>query len=163
MADNTQDFSPVQGAGASDDTQPSMQLLAQYVKDLSFENPGIGENVQRPQIDLGVDVQVRRAPDRPQFEVVLKMRVTAAQETKTLFLLELAYAGVFVLNNILEPDMQPILLIECPRLLFPFARRIVADVVRDGNLPPLMLDPIDFSMLYRAKLEETQNGQAPAN
>lgn len=156
MADNSQDFSPAQGAGASLDTQPSMQLMAQYVKDLSFENPGVGENVQRPQIDLGVDVQVRRAPDRPQFEVVLKMRVTAKQNDKTLFLLELAYAGIFLLNNIPEQEMQPILLIECPRLLFPFARRIVSDVVRDGNLPPLMLDPIDFSALYRAKLEEAQ-------
>lgn len=146
---------------------PSLQVLAQYVKDLSFENPGIGMAVQQPRIDLNVDLQARRG-DNGQFEVVLKLRVTAQQDTTTLFLLELAYAGAFLLRGVPEDSIQPVLLIECPRLLFPFARRIVADIVRDGGMPPLMIEPIDFAALYRSKMAEGGIGAqgvtpAPAN
>jgi preprotein translocase subunit SecB len=149
---------PAPGAG---DGGPALQVLAQYVKDLSFENPGIGQAVQQPRIDLNVDLQARRA-DGGQFEVILKLRVTAAQETNTLFLLELAYAGAFMLRGVPEESIQPVLLIECPRLLFPFARRIVADIVRDGGMPPLMIEPIDFAALYRSKmLEASPKAQAP--
>jgi preprotein translocase subunit SecB len=132
------------------------------VKDLSFENPGMGLNVQRPQIDFNVDLQAKRIQENGPFEVLLKLRVTAVQEERTLFLLEIAYGGLFILNNVPEEAMQPILLIECPRLLFPFARRIVADLVSDGGLPPLMIEPIDFANLYRAKMAEAaQANQAP--
>jgi len=149
---------PAPGPG---DGGPALQVLAQYVKDLSFENPGIGQAVQQPRIDLNVDLQARRA-DGGQFEVILKLRVTAAQETNTLFLLELAYAGAFMLRGVPEESIQPVLLIECPRLLFPFARRIVADIVRDGGMPPLMIEPIDFAALYRSKmLEASPKAQAP--
>jgi preprotein translocase subunit SecB len=133
--------------------QPSLQVLAQYVKDLSFENPGIGMAVNQPRIDLNVDLQARRG-DQGQYEVILKLRVTAQQESTTLFLLELAYAGAFMLRGVPEESIQPVLLIECPRLLFPFARRIVADIVRDGGMPPLMIEPIDFAALFRAKAME---------
>jgi preprotein translocase subunit SecB len=153
------------GAGAAaasgapgPDAGPSLQVLAQYVRDLSFENPGIGQPVQQPRIDLNVDLQARRA-EGGQYEVTLKLRVNAAQDTRTLFLLELAYAGAFILRGVPEESIQPVLLIECPRILFPFARRIVADVVRDGGMPPLMIEPIDFAALYRAKMLE---GGAPA-
>jgi preprotein translocase subunit SecB len=155
MAENT-----LGGAAANPQpgqaVEPTLQLIGQYVKDLSFENPGIGMQVQRPQIDLSVDLQARRANDNNQYEVMLKLRVNANDEQRPMFLLELAYGGMFVLSNVPEDSVQPILLIECPRLLFPFARRIVADVVRDGGLPPLMIEPIDFVALYRSKMAEAQ-------
>ena len=132
----------------------SMQLAGQYIKDLSFENPGIGQMVQNPQIDLNVDLQGRRINDQGQYEIVMKLRITATQDKKTIFLLELTYGGMFILHNVPDDSLQPILLIECPRLLFPFVRRIVADVVRDGGLPALMIDPIDFVALYRNKMNE---------
>ncbi len=140
--------------------EPSLQLVGQYVKDLSFENPGLGNQVQRPQIDLAVDLQARRNGDSNQYEVMLKLRVNATDEQRPMFLLELAYGGMFALNNVPEDSIQPILLIECPRLLFPFARRIVADVVRDGGLPPLMIEPIDFVTLYRNKVAEATGQRA---
>jgi preprotein translocase subunit SecB len=85
------------------------------------------------------------------------MRVTAQQEEKTIFLLEIAYGGIFVLDKVPEEMLQPFLLIECPRLLFPYMRRIVSDIVSDGGLPPLMIEPIDFAALYRTKMMEAQN------
>jgi preprotein translocase subunit SecB len=146
--------------GAPGQEGPALQVLAQYVRDLSFENPGVGQSVQQPRIDLNVDLQARRG-DGGHYEVTLKLRVNAMQETKTLFLLELSYAGAFMLRGVPEESVQPVLLIECPRLLFPFARRIVADVVRDGGMPPLMIEPIDFAALYRSKMMEANAG-APA-
>jgi len=134
--------------------QPSMQLVTQYVKDLSFENPGLGQIVPNPRIDLAVDLQARRVNDQGQYEVLLKMRANATNEDKPIFIVELAYGGMFVLKNVPDESLQPILLIEAPRLLFPFARRILADVVRDGGLPPLMIEPIDFVGLYRKKMGE---------
>ena len=155
MAENTTG-GPAANPQAGQAVEPTLQLIGQYIKDLSFENPGLGMQVQRPQIDLSVDLQARRANENNQFEVMLKLRVTASDEQRPMFLLELAYGGMFVLTNVPEDSIQPILLIECPRLLFPFARRIVADVVRDGGLPPLMIEPIDFVALYRSKMAEAQ-------
>jgi preprotein translocase subunit SecB len=131
---------------------PNLQVVGQYIKDLSFENPGAPAGLtQRPQIEFGIDVQAKRR-DEMHFEVELKLRVHAKSEERQLFLLELAYAGLFRLSNIPEEAMQPILLIQAPHMLFPFARRIVADVVRDGGMPPLMIEPIDFVALYQAKM-----------
>jgi len=148
------------GSGAQSDAgqqqMPTIQVAAQYIKDLSFENPSMGVNIQRPQIDFTVDLQARRMQENGPYEVVIKMRVTAQQEEKTLFLLEIAYGGIFVLDKVPEEVLQPYLLIECPRLLFPFMRRIVSDIVSDGGLPPLMIEPIDFAALYRNKMMEAQ-------
>ena len=128
-----------------------MQILGQYVKDLSFENPGAPMSLQlRPAIDLGIDLQARRL-DQDRFEVELKLRVSAKAEDKALFLLELLYGGLFVVQNVPEQFLQQMLLIEAPHLLFPFARRVVADTIRDGGMPPLMIEPIDFAALYRAR------------
>jgi preprotein translocase subunit SecB len=132
---------------------PVIQIISQYVKDLSFENPSMGVNVRQPQIDFTVDLQARRVSETGPFEVLLKLRVNAVQEEKTLFLLEIAYGGLFVLDKIPEEALQPVLLIECPRLMFPFVRRIIADLVSDGGLPPLMIEPIDFAQLYRSKMQ----------
>jgi preprotein translocase subunit SecB len=139
---------------------PNLQVVAQYIKDLSFENPGATSNLNdRPQIELGVDLNAARMPEADFFEVELKIRVDAKGDSKPLFLLEVAYAGVFKLTNI--PDtatQQAILLIQAPHMLFPFVRRIVSDVVRDGGMPPLMIEPIDFMALYQARVAQAQGG-----
>ena len=144
---------PVPGEGTA--PAPNFQAVGQYIKDLSFENPGAPAGLtERPQIEFGIDVQARRGDDE-HFEVELKVRVDAKHEARPLFLLEVAYAGIMRLQNI--PDaatQQAILLIQAPHLLFPFVRRIVADVVRDGGMPPLMIEPIDFVALYQARLAQ---------
>jgi preprotein translocase subunit SecB len=148
---------PNGGAAAPTGEQPGppvIQIISQYVKDLSFENPSMGVNIRQPQIDFTVDLQARRVSETGPFEVLLKLRVNALQEEKTLFLLEIAYGGLFVLDKIPEDALQPILLIEAPRLMFPFVRRIIADLVSDGGLPPLMIEPIDFAQLYRSKMQD---------
>jgi len=134
---------------------PVIQIISQYVKDLSFENPSMGVNIRQPQIDFTVDLQARRVSENGPFEVLLKLRVNAVQEEKTIFLLEIAYGSLFVLDKIPQEALQPILLIECPRLMFPYVRRIISDLVSDGGLPPLMIEPIDFAQLYRSKMQES--------
>jgi preprotein translocase subunit SecB len=144
---------------------PQLQVNMQYIKDLSFEIPGAPQSFiemqgQNPEIPIHVDVNVANVGTNA-YEVVLHLKVEALLEGKALFILELAYAGVFTLN-LPEEQIHPVLLIECPRLLFPFARNIVADMTRDGGLPPLLLQPLDFVQLYRARVEEmnAQQGQA---
>jgi preprotein translocase subunit SecB len=141
---------------------PNLQVVGQYIKDLSFENPGATANLtERPQIELGVDLYASRLAEKDMFEVELKIRVDAKNEGRPLFLLEVAYAGLFRLTNV--PDVgtqQMILLIQAPHMLFPFLRRIVADVVRDGGMPPLMIEPIDFLALYQARVAQGA-GQPP--
>jgi preprotein translocase subunit SecB len=142
---------------------PSLQIISQYIKDLSFENPSMGVNVQRPQIEFTVDLQARRLQENGPYEVVLKMRVNAKQDDKAVFLLEIAYGGLFILERVPEEVLQPMLLIECPRLMFPFVRRVISDLISDGGLPPLMIEPIDFAALYRSRMLDAQRQQqAPA-
>ena len=147
-----------QGAGTAQETRPQLGIRSQYVKDLSFENPSAPERQaeaeRAPEISINVQVEARRLNETA-FEVVLQITGNARHEGKPVFLVELTYAGVFTLIGIPDEALQPALLVECPRLLFPFARRIVADVTRDGGFPPLLLAPIDFLALYR-------NGQAQA-
>jgi len=139
---------------------PQFAIVAQYIKDLSFENPGAPNALtQRPQIELGIDMQARRG-DAEHFEVEMKLRVNATSEGRAMFLIELAYAGLFRLVNIPEEAVQQILMIQAPHMLFPFARRIIADVARDGGMPPLMIEPIDFVALYQARLAQ-QGAQQP--
>jgi len=151
-------------AGAPEGTQGArLQVVGQYVKDLSFENPGAGlsDIKSRPQIDLGVDLQAGRV-EGDRFEVELKLRVSAKADERAIFLLELIYCGVFMVENVPEEVLQQVLLIEGPHLLFPFARRVVADVIRDGGMPPLMIEPIDFSALYQAKAAEAAGQRVTA-
>jgi preprotein translocase subunit SecB len=146
--------------GSGEGPAVRVQILAQYVKDLSFENPGAPMNpAVRPAIDLGVDLQARRI-EGDTYEVDIRLRVSAKNEEKTLFLMELSYAGLLLIQNIPEDVLQQVLLIDAPHLLFPFARRVVADTIRDGGMPPLMIEPIDFMALYRAKMVQHQ-GAAP--
>ena len=140
-----------------------IQILGQYVKDFSFENPGaplMSPNA-RPQIDLGVDLQARPL-DQGRFELELKLRVSAQSEGKSMFLLELAYAGLILVQSAPPEILQQVLYIDVAHLIFPFARRIVADAIRDGGMPPLMIEPIDFAALYRARSAENQARPVPA-
>jgi preprotein translocase subunit SecB len=150
-------------AGQGGQAGPRLSILTQYVKDLSFENPrapmGLQPGQPRPEIQIQVDVQARQVGEE-QFEVSLELNAEAKSGENTVFLMELTYGGVFALANIPADSLQPLLLIECPRLLFPFVRRIVADVTRDGSFPPLMIDPIDFVALYRRRMQAAQEGGA---
>jgi preprotein translocase subunit SecB len=146
----------------ADEPLPQVAILTQYVKDLSFENPNAPASLQsqeQPRIDVNVSVNAKRAADNV-FEVELKINAKAVAGNDTAFVIDLLYAGLFGLQNVPEEALQPFLLIEAPRIIFPFARRIVADSVRDGGFPPLMLDPIDFASLYMAQAQGQQVGNA---
>jgi len=155
---------PQSGMSNGDGAPPQevrVQILGQYIKDLSFENPGAPANpAARPQIELGVDLQARRL-DADRFEVELKLRVTAKTDERALFLLELVYVGLFAIQNAPQEVLEHFLLIEAPHMIFPFARRVVADVIRDGGMPPLLIEPIDFAALYQAKQAQAQAQQQP--
>ena len=150
------------GAGALDQAAepPGIRILAQFVRDFSFENPRAPEALRagaaQPQIDLGVEMNARSRDDGL-FEVDLKLSARAARDDGPLFVVELLYGGVFQIGGVPAEEMEPVLLIECPRYLFPFARRIIADVTAEGGYPPFLLDPIDFAGVYAArKAEESQ-------
>ena len=164
MADETGTSPPTPaaaGAGnaqGAQETRPQLGIQTQYVKDLSFENPSALERPpeaeRSPQITVNVQVEARRLNEQT-FEVVLQITAQASHEEKPVFLVELSYAGVFNFIGIPDNAMEPALLIECPRLLFPFARRIVADVTRDGGFPGrCLLAPIDFLALYRNRQQQ---------
>jgi preprotein translocase subunit SecB len=146
------------GDNGADANAPRIQIVGQYIKDLSFENPGAPSGMtSRPNIELGVDLQARRM-EGALFEVELKLRVNAKMpDEKPVFLLELVYCGLLQITNVPDDVLQQILLIEGPHLLFPYARRIISDVVRDGGMPPLMVEPIDFAGLYRNKQAQMQH------
>lgn len=147
-----------------------MIVTGQYVKDLSFENPGAPasfsqtDGTSSPSVGVSVDVSVQNVKDRT-FEVVLHLRAEADRDDNKLFIAEIQYGGIFTLGDA-KPEMQQLLLfIEAPRLLFPFARAIISDSVRDGGFPPLMVQPVDFAALHRqrvTKLHEQQQAQAAA-
>lgn len=140
---------------------PQISVLGQFVKDMSFENPGVSAQLgqSKPQIQVGIDVQVRPL-GTDQFEVSLRAMIDAKAGDATVYVVELVYAGIFQLRNLPAEAQQPFLLIEAPRMLFPFARRIIADATRDGGYQPLMLDPIDFAALYRTQMERQRAAQA---
>lgn len=148
------------GAANGADTAPQIGLIAQYVKDLSFENPSAPAVYQwqvQPRIDVAFNIGSTPVADDVH-EVAMKVEVRAIGEgEQTAFAVELVYAGLFGIRNVPADQMQGFLYAEAPRLLFPFARRIVADAVRDGNFPPLMLDPIDFAAMYLAQQEQAQS------
>ena len=141
-------------------TGPSLRVLNQYIKDLSFENPGVRVNEQ-PNVDRGIDVQA--IPQNQQegvYEVILKLNARAGTQEHALFLVELQYAGLFQVRGASQSDTEAMLLIECPRLLFPFARRIVADLTQEGGFPALRIDPVDFTALYRQQRQQGMAAQA---
>ena len=145
------------GNGAqTEDLAPAINALAQYAKDLSFENPNAPRSLQPqeggPQINIQVNVNAQQIAEAD-FEVELTLEGDAKIKNEVLFAFELKYAGIFRMRNIPQDQIHPAVMIECPRLLFPFARQIVAEAVRNGGFPPLYIDPIDFVGLYRQKME----------
>lgn len=149
---------PVPGAD-----QPRLNVVSQYVKDLSFENPEgprpIANTAQNSRINVGINVQARRV-SQTDMEVSIKFEASAKDGDRTIFATELVYAGVFRFMNIPEAQIEPLAMTECPRLLFPFARQILADATRNGGFPPLLLDPVDFAAMYRERLKRGSQGDA---
>ena len=143
---------------ADDIAPPKMNILAQYVRDLSFENILAQKGVDgelNPEIQVNVNIDAKKRTTENQFDVIVKLRVDSKSKNtnNVLFVLELDYGGVFQIENIPDDQLHPYLLIECPRMLFPFLRRIVSDITRDGGFPPLNLENIDFLKLYRQEIE----------
>jgi preprotein translocase subunit SecB len=149
---------------AQQPAQPGMKILAQYIRDMSFENilsqKGASGEVE-PDVQIQVNIDAKKRTVENQFEIVIKLKVTSVNKgtTENLFLLEVEYAGLFLVTGVPDEQLHPFLLIECPRMLFPFLRRIVSDVTRDGGFPPLNLETIDFLQLYRQELERRQAEQ----
>ena len=141
------------------EVQPQLNVVAQYIKDLSFENPNAPRSLmsggQQPQI--GIQIKVDAAPlSDTDVEVALRLEGKAEIGGSMMFALYLTYAGVFRIRNVPQESMNALVLIECPRLLFPFAREIIAATVRNGGFPPLLLDPVDFVGLYRQRMSQMQ-------
>lgn len=147
------------GAATQETAQVALNTLAQYVKDFSFENPRAPMSLQgQPQQpEIGIAVNVNATPlSENEYEVSLKIEANAKVPDGVLFNVELLYAGIFRITGVPAENIHPVVLIECPRLLFPFARQIVAEGTRDGGFPPLMIDPVDFAALYRQRVMEAQ-------
>jgi len=144
---------------------PQLNVVAQYIKDFSFENPNAPQSLAvgttPPQIGIQINVNAKPLAEND-IEVTLKLDGKAETSGNLMFRFELEFAGVFRIQNVPQESMNAIVLIECPRLLFPFAREIIATAVRNGGFPPLLLDPVDFVGLYRNKMSEMQAAGAPA-
>ncbi len=163
MTDTTAAAPTATGPTALDGAPPApgFRILAQYVRDLSFENPKAPESLRvegKPNIDLGVEMNAQGRPDGL-FEVELKLSVKASSDAGVVFNVELLYGGLFQLSGVAEKDIEPMLLVECPRYLFPFARQIIAGATADGGFyPPFMMDPIDFAGIYAQRQGEIARG-----
>jgi preprotein translocase subunit SecB len=148
---------PAGGGGADGGNAAQLSVLAQYVKDFSFESPGAPQTLQgpgqNPQLQVGVNVNAGpRGEDI--YETVVHLEAHAKSDDGVIYNVEIDYGGLFRIKNVPEKMLQPVLFVDCPTLLFPFVRRVIADVVRDGGFPPLMLDPIDFGRLYAQNLSK---------
>ena len=153
------------GPGGVDPNQgPGVRVLAQFIRDLSFENPHAPDSLQMgsnpPQMDVGVEMNARARPDGL-FEVDLKLTTTAQREGSAVFHCELLYGGLFQIAGVPDSEMEPLLMTECPRFLFPFARHIVSELSAQGGFPPFMLDPIDFMGIYMAQKAQGQVMSGP--
>lgn len=161
---STPDAPPGNGNGDNGaDRSPTVRVLAQYAKDLSFENPGAlaPAGAGAPEIELGIDVRVEPGPRAENlFAVDLRMSAKAKRGADIVFIVELVYTGIVQIQDARPQDIEPILLVDCPRLLFPFARRIVAEMTREGGHPPLFVDPIDFVGLYRQQKMQAMQEQS---
>jgi preprotein translocase subunit SecB len=149
--------------------QIKMSVLAQFVRDMSFENmvaqKGLTASDVQPDIQVQVSLDARKRSQDHQFDIITKYKVTSKNKVNgdTLFLLEVDYGGIFHVEGVPDEQLHPFLLIECPRLMFPFVRRIISDVTRDGGFPPLNIDTVDFLALYRTELARRAQAQAAVN
>lgn len=158
--DNKPDGQPAAAKPAGNGTPPSLNVLAQYVKDLSFENPGAPSSLRGREKPPGIELNAGVAANPlggKDFDVNLTLSAKAVYDNKdVLYNVELVYGGVFRIDGVPQEHVLPILLIECPRLLFPFARQIIADCTRNGGFPPVLLDPIDFAQMFQRRIAEEQ-------
>jgi len=153
-----------QGADQANQALPQLNVLAQYIKDLSFENPNAPNSLQQHQQQPAINIQINvnaKPLAGTDYEVELKIEGRAEVQGLFLFGFDLLYAGIFRIQNVPQDNMHALIMIECPRLLFPFARAIIADAVRNGGFPPLMIDPVDFVSLYRQRMAEQQPPAMP--
>lgn len=167
MAENEAAATPGAAPGTASQ-QPIVKLVAHFVRDLSFENVAALEGTQaegQPEINVAVNLEANNLGEN-RYQSVMKITATAKSPTNTRFVVELDYCGIFTLDQIQQEHVHPFVFIECPRQLLPFARRVLADVTRDGGYPPLMLDNVDFASLYRQRVEQLRsqqgNGEAAA-
>ena len=146
-------------------SQPQVKIINQFIKDLSFENiaaqKGLISEALSPEIKVSVNLEAKKRPVENQYDVIIKTNISS--ETKSskemLFILEIYYGGIFQITNIPDDQLHPFLMIECPRMLFPFVRRVIHDITRDGGYPPLNLDTIDFMAMYRAEVSRLADEQ----
>ncbi len=157
-------MSTTNGGPQPEMVMPQIGVMAQYVKDLSFENPhaprSVGPSAAQPALNIQVNVEAAQVAETD-FEVTLRIEGKAESQGMLLFNFELAYGGVFRVQNVPSDSLQPVVMIECPRLLFPFAREIIASATRNGGFAPLLLNPIDFVALYRQRMTEAQGAPVP--
>jgi preprotein translocase subunit SecB len=150
--------------GPAPENPPQLNVLAQYIKDFSFENPNAPRSLSAPQQAPQLNIQINVGANSlspTDVEVTLNLEGKADGANGVLFSFELAFAGIFRIQNVPQEHLQAVIMIECPRLLFPFAREIVATAVRNGGFPPLLLDPVDFVGLYRQRMAELQSQSPP--
>ena len=170
MAETGNGATPPTPAAAAPAAAPQvkMQVLAQYIRDLSFENAVAQKGLQggdvQPDIQVQVSLDARKRTPANQYEIITKFKIQSRNKAsgEALFLMELEYGGIFQVEGVPEEQLHPFLLIECPRMLFPFVRRIVSDMTRDGGFPMLNLDSVDFLQLYRQELARRAESQAQA-
>jgi preprotein translocase subunit SecB len=152
---------PEKANGGGGEAVPKISVRTQYIKDFSFENPAAPQSLSdtsgAPKIQVNVDVEAKPL-GQDHYEVLLRINANGTREETTIFVVELVYAGLFALENFPKDRLEAMCLVECPRILFPFARRVIADATREGGFPPLLLDPIDFGRLYHNK----RGGSSPA-
>lgn len=152
-------------APATEQSAASMRILGQFIRDLSFENIVAQKGVQgqvEPDVQVQVNLDAKKRPVDNQYEIILKFNIESRNKSdkQPLFLMELEYGGIFLVENVPDAQLHPFLLIECPRMLFPFVRRIVSDISRDGGFPPLNLENVDFLALYRQEIARRAQDQA---
>ena len=154
---------PPSSNGESQPSPLGIRIMAQFIRDLSFENPRAPDSLNlggdAPQMDVGVEMNARGRPDG-YFEVDLKLTTSAVKDGAAIFHCELVYGGLFQIGGVAEADVEVVLMTECPRYLFPFARQIVADLSAQGGFPPFMLDPIDFMAIYMSQRSQGQDSAA---
>ncbi|WP_373088178.1 protein-export chaperone SecB [Sneathiella sp.] len=166
MSENGQDKQAANGAQAAEPQKsPTLAIIRQYVKDLSFENPNAPDSLSpekgAPAVTMAVNIQAKAVGENL-YEVELRIEAKGQHDEAPAFVVELVYGGLFQLMNFPADTMELVCMIECPRLLFPFARRVIADATRDGGFSPLLLDPIDFANLFRDHKAQQTAQQAPA-
>ena len=148
---------------AASGNPPSFNLIGQYIRDMSFENPGAPASIMmagpNPNFQVGINVGVKKQAE-DLYAVEITLNAKADREKNVLFNVELIYGGVFRMRNIPESQLAPLLLVECPRLIFPFARQVLATITQQGGFPPLMMEPVDFQAIYLQNLKSLQDAQA---